>query len=66
METVLIILGLWIVPGILAYVLGCWHSKEWSFDEHDMVLLFPVVNIVVLGLVLVILFDDLVINKIWD
>ena len=62
----LIVLCVWLVPGILAYVLGSLYSKEWSFEEHDLILLFPLVNIVVLVLVLVILFDDLFINKIWE
>ena len=66
METVWIILGLWIVPGVLAFVLGCWHSKKWCIDGKDLILFLPLVNIVVFGLVLVILFDDLVINRIWD
>lgn len=65
MDIVLIILGIWIIPGLIAYVIGCLHSKQLSFDKNDRILLFPIVNIMVLGLVLIILFDELVINKIW-
>lgn len=65
MDIVLIILGIWLVPGIAAYILGGLYSHEWSIEKEERVLLYPVVNIVVLGIVLIMLFDEYVVNRIW-
>ena len=58
-----IFLVVWVVVAIVSYVLVGIYSKDWSFHEKDMVLLFPIVNVIVLGLVLIIMLDEWIVNR---
>ena len=60
MSTLLIILALWLVPGILGYVIASAVSRHWKFDGEDYVLAIPLVNILALGLILLICIDEIV------
>lgn len=62
MTTLLIILALWLIPGILGYVIASSVSRHWKFDGEDFVLAIPVVNILALGLILLICIDDKISN----
>lgn len=55
-------LALWLVPAVLCYLLVGLYSKDWHFEDKDTVMIIPVVNIIVLGLVIIIAFDDWVLN----
>lgn len=60
MTLLLWIITLWLVTAILGYIFVSIHSDDWHFNEKDLVLLFPIVNIVVFGLILIILFDEFI------
>ena len=57
------ILAAWLVPAIASYLLVSIYSKEWYVEDMDLVTLLPGVNIIVLGLVLIILLDEYIINR---
>lgn len=59
MEILLTLIALWLIPGIIAYCIACWYNKDWSFDENDLVLLLPIVNIVMLAFVILITAESL-------
>lgn len=58
MTTLIILLALWIVPGIFGYVIASAVSRHWKFEGEDFVLAIPVVNILALGLILLICIDE--------
>lgn len=60
MITLLIILALWLLPGLLTYVIVSLHSQDWRIETRDIALFtIPMVNILVLGFVVIITIDDL-------
>lgn len=59
MEILLTLIALWLLPGILAYCIAGLYNKNWSFDEKDLVLLLPIVNIVMLAFVILITAESL-------
>lgn len=63
MTLILIILAAWLLPALIGYILVAIYSKEWLVEDKDFVLLIPGVNIIVLGLVLIILLDEYIINR---
>ena len=58
MTTILIILGIWLAPGLAAYIIASAMSKDWRVTNDDALLLVPVVNLVMLGLVVMISIGD--------
>jgi len=58
MTTLLIILALWLIPGIIGYMIASSVSRHWKWDGEDFVLFIPVVNILALGLILLICIDE--------
>ena len=58
MTTILIILGIWLAPGLTAYIIASAMSKDWRVTNDDALLLVPVVNLVMLGLVVMISIGD--------
>ena len=58
MTTILIILGIWLTPGLMAYIIASAMSKDWRVKNDDALLLVPVVNLVMLGLVVMISIGD--------
>ena len=63
MTMIWMILAAWLVPAIASYLLVSIYSKEWYVEDKDLVTLIPGVNIIVLGLVLIILLDEYIINR---
>ena len=59
MTLVLTLIALWLIPGIIAFCIVSWYNKDWSFDEKDIVLLLPIVNIVMLAFVILITAESL-------
>lgn len=63
MTLICIVLVIWLLPAILSYVLVSIDSHSWEPDTKDVIVLIPVVNIVVLGLVLIIMLDERIISR---
>lgn len=59
MTLVLTLIALWLIPGFIAYCIACWYNKNWSFDENDVVLIVPILNIVMLAFVILITAESL-------
>lgn len=53
-------LAFWLAPCIPTYVLVSWNSGNWRLCKKDWLLLVPVLNWIILGFVLCILFDELI------
>ena len=53
-----VILCLWLLPGIVAWLLSAMYSHEWGFRLKDLALLAPLVNLVIFGLVIIVIFDE--------
>ena len=58
MTTTMIFFSFWLAPCISAYVIAALYSKDWRPVKKDWLLLVPVVNWIMLGFVLCILFDE--------
>ena len=61
--TILIILAIWLIPGLLGYLIASATSRQWSVDDKDWVLIIPGLNIIVLGLVTIIAIDEMIAEK---
>lgn len=59
MTTIIIFLAFWLAPCIPVYVIAAWYTKDWKPVKKDWLLLVPVLNWIMLGFVLCILFDEL-------
>ena len=59
MTLVLTLIALWLIPGIIAYCIASCYNKNWSFNDKDVVLIVPILNIVMLAFVILITAESL-------
>lgn len=64
MDILWVLLLLWLGPAVLVYVITGTYCSYWKFDVTGIVLLIPLFNILILGLVVLVMIDDFV-GTIW-
>lgn len=60
MTIILKIIALWLLPGILAYAIASFYSKDWTINDKDIVLIVPILNAVMLAFVLLLTVEMLI------